>query len=1116
MRGTGGERGPAGLPLRTIGGTVAALLLTLSAWVSGAMIPQSAPAFADASYSAAADFSATSNPTGVWSYGWSAQRGSAFTLDTQRTNVGGADIWFEPRGDPVAPGVFHNGTNGTVNPYGTHPFAPGQLGLHPGPYGDNAVVRWTAPAFGTFDIAATFSGMDTGGTTTDVAVLRNGGELFSGLVNGYQATRSFSGVVAVSAGETIDFSVGYGSNETYFGDMTGLDAVITEVPFASWQGRPWLVNSSANVGLDQADDSVTMTIDPAKIGTTQSEGGSYSADCTFAGDFTIRVEYTLLSYPIPTGVRVGILANGLDGTASAMERVDGGYIQDTPGWPYHNGHASTASSGTLQLSRSAGSWTTYLADATTGGQLIPFDQTPAYGDASVWPTFGVWSSSLYYTGAFVKVAFSNFRIVDGTCAPSHADTTPPTISGSAAPPANANGWNDTPVTVSFACSDAGSGIASCTSPTTLSDEGATQSVTGTATDNAGNSASATVGPIRIDLTSPSITGVTDPPPNANGWNASDVTVHWNCTDLLSGIDGDCPSDALITGEGSNLTASASVADRAGNEAGGSVHVKIDRTAPVTIATAPGGWNSADVTVAFDASDNLSGVDATRFVLDGGAPQSGTTVQIAGDGDHTLEFWSVDRAGNEEAHRMVHVLIDETVPLISHTQAPPANGNGWNRGDVTVTFVCSDDRSGIASCTGPSTLTGEGLNQTVTGTAIDNAGNQATDVASVNIDRAPPSISGAATTNPNGAGWYAAPVTVAFTCADDLSGVATCAGTTTLSSDGAGRSVDGTATDAAGNQASATVSGIDIDQTAPTVTITAPANGSTYDVGQTVAAAYGCSDALSGIDTCSGTVPSGASIDTTTAGTKSFVVSAVDRAGNTTTRTVTYAVASSSRATTTTVTSSANPSVLGAAVTFTATVSASSGTPAGTVQWQIDGTNAGAPVALDANGKATYSTSALMLTNGSPHTIAANYAGGSGFLASSGSLGQSVAYASTDSCLGSPGHQILQPINEDGSSVFKAKSTVVAKFRVCDANGASIGTSGVVTSFRLTQTINGTVVLDVDEDVNSNTPDSAFRWDPGDRLWIFNISTKGMSTGYTYVYTISLNDGSRIVFQFGLR
>jgi hypothetical protein len=127
---------------------------------------------------------------------------------------------------------------------------------------------------------------------------------------------------------------------------------------------------------------------------------------------------------------------------------------------------------------------------------------------------------------------------------------------------------------------------------------------------------------------------------------------------------------------------------------------------------------------------------------------------------------------------------------------------------------------------------------------------------------------------------------------------------------------------------------------------------------------------------------------------------------------------------------------------------------------------------------------------------------------------SVQY-STESCLGSPGLQILQPINVDGSSTFKQKSTVPAKFRVCDANGTSIGTPGVVTDFRLIQIINGGVTP-VNEEVDSTTPDTAFRWSATDQQWIFNINTKNLVAGKQYRYRITLNSGQMIEFGFALK
>jgi hypothetical protein len=92
-----------------------------------------------------------------------------------------------------------------------------------------------------------------------------------------------------------------------------------------------------------------------------------------------------------------------------------------------------------------------------------------------------------------------------------------------------------------------------------------------------------------------------------------------------------------------------------------------------------------------------------------------------------------------------------------------------------------------------------------------------------------------------------------------------------------------------------------------------------------------------------------------------------------------------RSTRTIVNDSKNPTVLGEAVTFTASVSlrASSGKgiPTGTVQFTLDGAKTGNPVKLNAKGEATLSTSSLAVGN---HLVGAQYipAQGSAFLASS--------------------------------------------------------------------------------------------------------------------------------------
>jgi hypothetical protein len=120
------------------------------------------------------------------------------------------------------------------------------------------------------------------------------------------------------------------------------------------------------------------------------------------------------------------------------------------------------------------------------------------------------------------------------------DKTPPTITSVRTPAANANGWNNSQVTISFTCVDTLSGLAagSPPAPTILANEGANQSVSGTCQDLAGNSAAATVSEINIDKTPPNITCSATPnvllPPN-NKLVPVNATV--TVTDSLSGSAG---------------------------------------------------------------------------------------------------------------------------------------------------------------------------------------------------------------------------------------------------------------------------------------------------------------------------------------------------------------------------------------------------------------------------------------------------------------------------------------------------------------------------------------------------------------------------------------------------
>ena len=84
--------------------------------------------------------------------------------------------------------------------------------------------------------------------------------------------------------------------------------------------------------------------------------------------------------------------------------------------------------------------------------------------------------------------------------------------------------------------------------------------------------------------------------------------------------------------------------------------------------------------------------------------------------------------------------------------------------------------------------------------------------------------------------------------------------------------------------------------------------------------------------------------------------------------------------TTTLASSKDPTVFGQAVTFTATVSASTGTPTGTVTF-LDGATSIGTATLDSTGAGSFTTSALAVGT---HAITASYSGDSNFNANTSS------------------------------------------------------------------------------------------------------------------------------------
>jgi hypothetical protein len=320
------------------------------------------------------------------------------------------------------------------------------------------------------------------------------------------------------------------------------------------------------------------------------------------------------------------------------------------------------------------------------------------------------------------------------------DRTAPSLSASLSPLANSSGWNNSNVTVHYTASDSGSGVASVTGDQLVSAEG-TNVVTGTALDNAGNSATTNV-VVKLDKTQPSITPTLQPSPNSSGWNNSDVTVSWTATDALSGVDPSSVSSVTsVVQETSGQTVSGSASDLAGNTGNGSATVKLDKTAPSVILSPANGSSVTNAQPTFTAgySDALSGISVSlvQILIDGTDMTSSFSVSSSQatyapssaltDGNHTWQARIVDNAGNTNTVSSTFAVVistepDTTPPDITATITPTPNAAGWNTNSVTVHFSATDTESGVAYVTSDVTVTNEAANQEVDGIAIDNAGN----------------------------------------------------------------------------------------------------------------------------------------------------------------------------------------------------------------------------------------------------------------------------------------------------------------------------------------------------------------------------------------------------------
>ncbi len=218
--------------------------------------------------------------------------------------------------------------------------------------------------------------------------------------------------------------------------------------------------------------------------------------------------------------------------------------------------------------------------------------------------------------------------------------------------------------------------------------------------------------------------------------------------------------------------------------------------------------------------------------------------------------------------------------------------------ATAAVICSDETSS-ATCVSSVLLdTSSAGVKIVSVTARDLAGNVATVRLSYLVnspDTVAPVVYGT-TDRPAINSWYSAPVTVTWQSNDPLPSTdqPSIPPPITVTANGKDQVINSLPScDSSSNCATASVT-VSIDTVPPAIVITSPSANSPLLVGTTVNASYVCDDALSGVETnsCSGPVANGAQIDTATIGTKTFNVTAQDRAGNSFTTTITYTVVAS--------------------------------------------------------------------------------------------------------------------------------------------------------------------------------------------------------------------------------
>jgi len=117
----------------------------------------------------------------------------------------------------------------------------------------------------------------------------------------------------------------------------------------------------------------------------------------------------------------------------------------------------------------------------------------------------------------------------------------------------------------------------------------------------------------------------------------------------------------------------------------------DGTPPETTDNTDGKWHNTDQTVTLSSTDTGSGAAKTMYKLNSGEWTEGSTILVEKEGINSIQYYSIDTAGNTETVKSAEVKIDKTSPLINLSVAETV----YKTESIYCPVYISDALSGIA-------------------------------------------------------------------------------------------------------------------------------------------------------------------------------------------------------------------------------------------------------------------------------------------------------------------------------------------------------------------------------------------------------------------------------------